>query len=187
MRTKLQNMTEKSELKATLSARMSSVDTSRPIVESESEVLLNIAGPCSFGSLWILPSQMVAPTRPRTGGGDLSTGCQCHLVHRAHRHSAMNVLHLVTVIKLEQQNGQRITRKFRDLFRSDAPCAWELDDEDQSKNAKTDLTRSADKLETALPNIVAPSASSVDGSRCTRSPSSPRSPSRGGAIYSMLQ
>ena len=52
-------MTEKSELKATLSARLLRVDTIRPTVESETELLLNTAGPCSFGSRWILPSQMV--------------------------------------------------------------------------------------------------------------------------------
>ena len=49
------DLPEKSELQATLSAKMISVDTSRPSAESEPEVLLSTILPC--GSPWILPSQ----------------------------------------------------------------------------------------------------------------------------------
>ena len=58
--TELQNMTEKS-VKRSLSSRP------HCLREREPEVLLNTASPRLFGSLRILPSQMVTPMRPKTG------------------------------------------------------------------------------------------------------------------------
>ena len=53
--TEIANMTEKSELKATLPAKMCSIESPRPIVEAEPEnLLLNTAGPCRPPS-WIFP------------------------------------------------------------------------------------------------------------------------------------
>ena len=52
---------------------MVSIDASRPIVESEPEVLLNTTRPC--GSLsWIFPSQLATPMRPTTGGEQALSG-----------------------------------------------------------------------------------------------------------------
>ena len=70
----LQNMTEKSELKATLSARVLSFLTTRPIVESEPEVLFR----------WSMLLWITMDSTKSDGEGHGS-----HLDHRAHRHSVM--------------------------------------------------------------------------------------------------
>ena len=98
LHTELQNVTEKSELQAMLSARMISVDASRPIVESEPEVLLNTVGPC--GSPWILPSQMITPMRPTTGGDRTPTGAPLPFGPPSPRHSDMILDLLVAMVEL---------------------------------------------------------------------------------------
>ena len=64
LHTELQNMAEKSELQATLSAKMISIEGPRPTVEAEPENLLNTVGPCGSPSS-ILPSQLATPMRPK--------------------------------------------------------------------------------------------------------------------------
>ena len=54
LHTEIANMAEKSELKATPSAKMCSVERPRPVVDAEPENLLNTAGPRRSSS-WILP------------------------------------------------------------------------------------------------------------------------------------
>ena len=137
-------MTEKSELKVTLSARMMSVDTGRPMVDAEPEVLLNTAGPCFSGSLWILPSQMVTPMKPTTGRertptwAPTSYGPPSPQTQRydsgspGHHRQAEETRHA--------KHGSQ--EEIRDLFRGEAPRARELDGEDQSDNAWIDLTQS---------------------------------------------
>ena len=47
--TRLARRAPESDLKAPLSVRMLSVDTGRPMVEADPDLLLNTASPCSLG------------------------------------------------------------------------------------------------------------------------------------------
>ena len=67
------SMIEKSELQATLSAKMCSIDSPRLTVEAAPDNVLNTAGPCRSPP-WILPAELMTPMRPTTGGVQTPTG-----------------------------------------------------------------------------------------------------------------
>ena len=73
LHTEIANVTEKSELQATLSTKMCSIESPRPLVEAEPENLLNTAGPGRSPS-WILLGKLMTPRRPMTGGEQTPTG-----------------------------------------------------------------------------------------------------------------
>ena len=65
LHTETANTNEKSELQATLSAKMCNIGLGLP--EAEPENLFNTAGPRRSPS-WILPGELWTPRRPTTGG-----------------------------------------------------------------------------------------------------------------------
>ena len=65
--TEVLNMREKSEMKAALSANMCRLEQSSPTDEAVPHNLLNTASP-GRRSTWILPSEVMTPMRPTTGG-----------------------------------------------------------------------------------------------------------------------
>ena len=71
-------MHEKSEMQAALSAKMRRLKQPSLTVESEPENVLNTASPGKCPS-WILPSEMMTPDRPTTGGLQTPTGAPVRL------------------------------------------------------------------------------------------------------------
>ena len=135
LHTEIANMAEKSELQATLSAKMCSTDGSRPVVEAEPGKLLNTAGPCSSPSS-ILPSQLMTPKRPTTRRKQIPTGAPV-----AHGPSPVTKCCRMdspgSTVVPAQNVGQR-SDEVRDLFQG-RPAAWEAVDE-TSDDDLVDLT-----------------------------------------------
>ena len=71
--TEMLNMCEESELQAALSAKMHRLEQPSLTVEPEPENVLNTASP-GRSSSWILPSELMTPARPTTGGIQTPTG-----------------------------------------------------------------------------------------------------------------
>ena len=84
LHTELRNITEKSELQAIVSARMVSMDASRPIVESEPEVLLNTTCPGEDPARGGNPGSRGVPSSGQPPGRDPPEGASLHL-HRHHQ------------------------------------------------------------------------------------------------------
>ena len=66
LNTEIANVAEKSELQATLSAKICSIDSPQPTVDVAPDNVLNTASTCRSQS-WILSTELMTPMRPTTG------------------------------------------------------------------------------------------------------------------------
>ena len=71
--TEMLNTREKSEVQATLSAKMCRLEPPSLAIESEPENVLNTACP-GRSSSWILPAELMTPARPTAGGVQSPSG-----------------------------------------------------------------------------------------------------------------